>query len=62
MDTERKIERILLKPAEFAEAVGISRSKAYAMIASGTVKSVRLDNGRLVRVPVDELRRLAAGE
>jgi excisionase family DNA binding protein len=47
-------ERILLRPAEFAEAVGISRTKAYELIARGEVPSVRI--GGSVRVPIDGLR------
>lgn len=47
------MEKLMLRPAEFAEAAGISRSKAYELIARGSVPSVRL--GGCVRVPLAEL-------
>lgn len=47
-------EKLLLRPAEFAFACGISRSMAYELIARGVVPSVRL--GGSVRVPVAEMR------
>jgi excisionase family DNA binding protein len=47
-------DRIALRPEEFAMAVGLSRSKAYELIAKGAVPSIRL--GASVRVPVDALR------
>jgi excisionase family DNA binding protein len=42
--------RLLLRPREAAEALGISRSRAYELIASGDLPSVRI--GSSVRVPV----------
>ena len=48
------IERLMLRPAEAAEALGISRSKVYELIASGQIPSIRL--GGSVRVPVQALR------
>jgi excisionase family DNA binding protein len=47
-------DRLLLRPAETAEAIGISRSRAYELIASGEIPSIRV--GGSVRVPVDQLR------
>jgi len=47
-------ERLLLRPAEAGEAIGVSRSTAYALIAAGTLPSIRI-NG-IVRVPVDGLK------
>lgn len=49
------IERLLYRPAEAADAIGVSRSRIYELIASGEVPSVRV--GRTLRVPVDALRR-----
>ena len=46
--------RLLLRPAEAGEAIGVSRSKAYELIASGEIPSVRV--GGCVRVPVEALR------
>ena len=48
------MERLLLRPLEAAEAIGIGRSKVYEMLARGELPSVRI--GRVVRVPVDKLR------
>jgi excisionase family DNA binding protein len=48
------MEQLLLKPDEAATAMGISRSKAYALIARGDIPCVRV--GSSVRVPVDALR------
>jgi excisionase family DNA binding protein len=46
--------RILLKPQEAGEALGISRSKAYELISTGAIPSVRI--GGSLRIPVDALR------
>ncbi len=47
-------ERLMLRPTEAADAIGISRSKAYEMIAAGQIPSVRV--GGVVRVPVAALK------
>lgn len=47
-------ERLLLKPAEAADAMGIGRSKVYELIASGTIPSVKV--GGSTRVPLAQLR------
>jgi len=49
------VERLLLRPAEAAELLSISRTRAYEMIARGELPSVRL--GASVRVPLADLRR-----
>lgn len=51
-------ERLMLRPAETAEAIGVSRSKAYELIARGDIPSVKV--GGCVRVPVDRLRQWIA--
>jgi excisionase family DNA binding protein len=48
------VDRLLYRPTEFAEAIGVSRSKAYEIIAAGIVPSIRV--GSSVRVPVDAAR------
>lgn len=48
-----ELEKLLLRPAEAAEAIGVSRSRTYELIASGELPSVRV--GTSVRVPVAEL-------
>ncbi|MFI9843985.1 helix-turn-helix domain-containing protein [Nonomuraea sp. NPDC051941] len=45
--------RLLLTVAEAAEALSISRSKLYQLIASGAVDSIRIDGSR--RIPVSAL-------
>jgi excisionase family DNA binding protein len=45
---------LLLKPAEVAEQLRISRAKTYALIASNDIPSVRV--GSSVRVSTDALR------
>ena len=49
-----KMEKLLLKPTEAADVLGIGRSKIYEMLRSGEVPSIRL--GSVLRVPVDKLR------
>ena len=48
------MDKLLLRPAEVAELLGIGRSKAYELIAGGSIPAVRL--GASVRVPADSLR------
>lgn len=46
--------RLLLRPAEAAAALGISRSKTYELLAAGVIPSIRV--GSSVRVPVEALQ------
>jgi excisionase family DNA binding protein len=48
------MDRLLLRPIEAAEAIGIGRSKIYELLASGDLPSIRV--GGSVRVPIDALR------
>ena len=48
------MDRLLLRPAEAAEVIGVGRSKCYELLASGELPSIRIGNS--VRVPVDALR------
>jgi excisionase family DNA binding protein len=45
--------RLLLTVPEAAEALAISRSKLHELLATGLVRSVRIDGSR--RVPVEAL-------
>ena len=45
--------RLLLTVPEAAEALAISRSKLYELIATGTVASIRIDGSR--RIPLSAL-------
>ena len=47
-------ERLLLRPVEAAEVIGVSRSKAYELISRGEIPSIKV--GGCVRVPVAALR------
>lgn len=48
------MEKLLLRPLEAAQAIGIGRSKVYELLASGELPSIRI--GGSVRVPLDALR------
>ncbi|HXG90546.1 MAG TPA: helix-turn-helix domain-containing protein [Vicinamibacterales bacterium] len=48
------MERLLLKPSEVAETLGICRTKAYGLISSGAIPSMRV--GCSVRVPAESLK------
>jgi len=50
--------RLLLTVPEAAEALAISRSNLYELIAAGLVRSVRIDGSR--RVPVEALETYVA--
>ena len=45
--------RLLMRPKEVAESLGIGLSKTYELLASGELPSIRV--GRSIRIPVAEL-------
>lgn len=49
------VDRLLLRPTEAAEALGIARSRVYEMIRDGELPVVRIGT-KSVRVPADALR------
>ena len=49
-----KMDRLLLRPTEAAELIGIGRSKMYQLLASGELPTVLV--GGSVRVPLAKLR------
>ena len=49
------MERLLLKPLEAAQVLGIGRSLMYEMIARGEIPSVRL--GRCLRVSKESIEK-----
>ena len=51
---ERIVERIALRVWEAAEAIGVSRSQGYQLIADGEIPFVLV--GKSKRVPVSELK------
>jgi len=50
-----KESRILLKPHEVSDRLGIGRSRTYEMLTTGELPSIRI--GKSIRVPVDALRK-----
>jgi excisionase family DNA binding protein len=48
------MEKLLLRPTEAAEVIGLGRSKMYELLAKGIVPSIRI--GKSVRVSVAALR------
>ena len=53
------MSKILLTVPEAAAALAISRSKLYELLASGLIRSVRIDGSR--RVPIEALEAYVAG-
>lgn len=53
-------EPLLLRPVELSNALGVSRAKAYDLIAKGDIPSVRI--GGSVRVPVEALKAWIAAQ
>jgi len=49
----RNLEPLVYSPTEVAEILHIARSRAYALLASGQVATLR--HGKSVRVPVEAL-------
>jgi excisionase family DNA binding protein len=45
--------RLLVTPAEAADALGIGRTRVYELMAAGTLRSVKI--GRSRRIPVQAL-------
>lgn len=43
------MDKLLLRPVEVSDAIGLGRSNVYSMIASGELPSIRI--GGSVRVP-----------
>jgi prophage regulatory protein len=48
------MEKLLLKPSEVTNILGIGRSMVYELIARKEMPSVRL--GRCIRIPADSLK------
>lgn len=49
------MERLLLRPTEAAEMLGLGRSKTYQLLARGILPVVRI--GGSIRVPAEALRK-----
>jgi len=50
---EDKMDKLLLKPMEVAEMLGLGRSRTYEMLAVGELPSIRI--GKSIRIPVKDL-------
>jgi excisionase family DNA binding protein len=48
------MDKLLLRPTEAAELIGIGRSKVYELLAQRELPSIRI--GASIRIPVDQLR------
>jgi excisionase family DNA binding protein len=55
-----KPRRLLLRPSEAADLIGCSRAKVYELIKSGAIPSVTLEDGRMIRIPLAALEKLAS--
>lgn len=49
------MEKLMLRPREAAEAVGVGRTVFYQLIRAGIIPSCRI--GKSIRVPVAALRK-----
>ena len=54
------MDKILLKVPEVAEMIGLGRSKAYQLMGSGELASVRV--GRARRIPTEAVRKWVADQ
>lgn len=52
------LQRMLLRPLEAAEVLGIGRTKVYDLIHRGEIPSIRFDGS--IRIPTDQLRETIA--
>jgi excisionase family DNA binding protein len=52
------VKRLLLRPREVADLIGVSRSTAYELINSGQIPSLRI--GGMLRVPAAGLEEMIA--
>lgn len=46
----REIPRLLVTPLEAATALGVSRTRVFALLASGAIESVRVGRSRRITV------------
>jgi len=55
-----ELTRLLLRPEEGADAIGMSRAQFYTLLAEGRIKSMKI--GRSRRIPLSEIQRWIASE
>ena len=54
------MDKLLVRPAEAAELLGVGRSTVYALVKAGVFPTVRV--GRSTRLPVEQLRAWVAAQ
>jgi excisionase family DNA binding protein len=54
------MERLMLKPKEAAEAVGVGKTLFYRLVKAGVIPSCRV--GRSIRIPVAALKAWAEAQ
>ena len=59
-EVSRGTVRLLLRPEEGANAIGVSRARFYELLAEGQLKSIKI--GRSRRIPLSELQGWIARE
>ena len=57
-NTNEAVPRLLLNPVEAASALGVSRTRIFALLAAGAIESVQV--GRSRRIPVSALEDFVA--
>jgi excisionase family DNA binding protein len=48
------MDKLLLKPTEVADAIGLGKTRTYQLLKAGVLPSIRV--GRSVRTPVEALK------
>jgi excisionase family DNA binding protein len=52
-------QKLLIKPSAAAKLLDVSRSTLYELMSTGAIPSVRLEGGRLLRIPYAALKKIA---
>jgi excisionase family DNA binding protein len=56
------MDKLLLRPVEVAEVLGIGRSLVYQLIASGDIPSIRIGGPNSRRVPITAIHEWIANK
>ena len=49
------MDKLLLKPSEVSEILGLGRSRTYEMLAQGEIPAIRISQ-RAIRIPAKKLQ------
>jgi excisionase family DNA binding protein len=52
----KNVERLLLRPVEAAEVLGVSKARMYDLLRQGKVPCIELGRSRTKRIPLDRLK------